>query len=64
MKAALFGIYLLLFSIFLILCDNLGIGPDWMALFSLPSAGFVLYGLLRGEWGGGASDSGNRDDSQ
>ena len=63
MKAALFGIWLLLLSIFLILCDNLGIRPDWMALFSLPSAGFVLYGLLRGEWGG-ASDSGNRDGSQ
>ena len=64
MKAVLFGIYLLLFSIFLIICDNLEIGPDWVALFSLPSAGFVLYGLLRGEWGGGASNSDNHDDSQ
>ncbi|MBR3570238.1 MAG: hypothetical protein IKN96_05480 [Oscillibacter sp.] len=64
MKAVLFGIYLLLFSIFLIICDTWGIGADWVALFSLPSAGFVLYGLLRGEWGGGASDSGNHDDSQ
>ena len=64
MKAALFGIYLLLFSIFLIICHIWEIRPDWMALFSLPSAGFVLYGLLRGEWGGGASDSDNHDDSQ
>ena len=64
MKAVLFGIWLLLLSIFLIICDNLGITSDWMALFSLPSAGFVLYGLLRGEWGGGASDSDNHDDSQ
>ena len=64
MNAVLFGIWLLLLSIFLIICDNLGITSDWMVLFSLPSAGFVLYGLLRGEWGGGASDSNNRDDSQ
>ena len=64
MKAVLFGIYLLLFSIFLIICDNLGIGPDWIALFSLPSAGFVLYGLLRGEWGGGASGSNGKNDRQ
>ena len=64
MKAVLFGIWLLLFGIFLIICDAFGIGPDWIALFSLPSAGFVLYGLLRGEWGGGASNSDNHDDSQ
>ena len=52
MKAVLFGIWLRVFSIFLIICDNLGITPDWIALFSLPSIGFVLYGLFRGDWSG------------